>query len=240
MSRKGTLYLIPSPIGNAPASRVIPAENLQLIERIGVFIVEETKTARRFLSSIGINLKDNPKEFLEFNEHSDRYDVSGYLQAAMAGRDIGLMSEAGLPCVADPGSLIVAQAHQSGIKVVPLTGPSSVFLALMASGFNGQRFVFHGYLPIEKTDRSRFIKEMERESRKNSSTHIFIETPYRNNQLLEVLLKSCAESTRLCVALDLSSPEEVIISKPVREWKSGKINELNKKPAVFLLYSGIE
>ena len=240
MFSKGNLYLIPSPIGNAPVSKVMPAENLQLLARISVFIVEEIKTARRFISSIGIDLKEQPKEFLEFNEHSDNMDVTAYLQAAMNGKDIAILSEAGLPCIADPGSLIVARAHQLGIRVIPLIGPSSIFLALMASGFNGQKFLFQGYLPIEKNDRTRFVKDMERQSRKDSVTQIFIETPYRNNQMMEVLLKACSDFTRLCVALDLNSSDEFIQSKTIREWKSGKKIEMNKKPAVFLLYAGDE
>jgi 16S rRNA (cytidine1402-2'-O)-methyltransferase len=238
MLSKGNLYLIPSPIGNFPVSRIMPLENIQLLARIRIFIVEEVKTARRFISSTGIDLKEHPKEFLEFNEHSDKMDVTAYLDAALAGSDIAILSEAGLPCIADPGSLIVAKAHQLGIRVIPLTGPSSIFLALMASGFNGQKFLFHGYLPIEKGERARFVREIERQSRKDNLTQIFIETPYRNKQMLEVLLKSCNDETRLCIALDLNSTDENIVSKPIRQWKSGKNIEMNKKPAVFLLYAG--
>ncbi len=237
---KGNLYLIPSLLGASMPGKVIPPENIILVSRIGFFIVEEIKSARRFLTVLGINLQEDPKEFMVFNEHSDKYDVSTYLKPAFDGKDIGILSEAGLPCVADPGSLIVKQAHLSGIRVIPLTGPSSIFLALMASGFNGQNFCFHGYLPVEKSERSRSLKDIERMARKDSSTHIFIETPYRNNQFLEVLLKVCGDNTWLCVALDLSCTNETIISKPISNWKSSKLIDINKRPAVFLISSGNE
>ena len=232
---KGTLYLIPSVIGDGQPEQVLPAGTVGIIAPLRHFIVEEASTARRLLRKAGYKADFDETTLFVFNEHSDRNDILPYLEPALAGHDIGLLSEAGVPCVADPGAAIVEAAHQLGIRVVPLTGPSSILLALMASGFNGQNFTFHGYLPIEKSERAKKIREIERTARERDQTQIFIETPYRNRQLLEALAQTCNGLTRICVALDLTLPTEQISVRTAKEWK-GDHPEIHKRPAVFLLY----
>lgn len=232
---KGKLYLIPTPLGKSSPDTIFPKRNLDIICKLNHFIVEEIRTARRFLRIAGIDKDLQDEMFMIFNEHSKNADLHIYLKPSIDGFDIGLLSEAGLPCVADPGSLIVAQAHQHGIQVIPLTGPSSVFLALMASGFNGQNFTFSGYLPVDKTQRKKSIRELERISYEKDQTQIFIETPYRNLQLFNTLLETCNENTALCIAVDLSTDDEWIMTRTIREWKMIH-PELRKRPAIFLLY----
>jgi 16S rRNA (cytidine1402-2'-O)-methyltransferase len=234
MSR-GTLYLIPSFLGESPAGNVFPPANREIIRRIKYFIVEELRTARRFLKKICPEIDIDTLTFTLYNEHSNLTDATAFLGPLLNGQDAAIISEAGAPCVADPGSLIVLLAHESGIRVVPLIGPSSLLLALMASGFNGQEFVFHGYLPIDKQARIKRIREIEKDINIKNQTQIFIETPYRNLQLFQTIIETCNESTLLCLATSLTTPEESIVTLSVKEWKKKK-PDLNKKPTVFLLY----
>jgi 16S rRNA (cytidine1402-2'-O)-methyltransferase len=233
--KKGTLYLIPSLLGESSVDAVFPPENKMIIGRIRYFIVEEIRTARRFLKKISPEIEIDSLTFTLYNEHARADDVSSILLPVLNGEDAGIISEAGTPCVADPGSLVVQLAHQSGIRVVPLVGPSSLLLALMASGFNGQQFVFHGYLPIEKPARTKKLKEIEQDIIKKDQTQIFIETPYRNLQLFQAITETCFESTLLCIAVSLTTSEEKVITLPIKEWKKKK-PDINKKPVVFLLY----
>lgn len=212
----------------------LPNFNLQILLKINTFIVEELRSARRFLRKAGYNNNFETVTFYLLNEHTPGDEVSGMLENALKGHHIGLLSEAGLPCIADPGNLAVRMAHQKGIRVIPLTGPSSIMLALMASGLNGQNFVFHGYLPVKPDERTKALRELEHIALKTNQTQIFIETPYRNMQMLESILKTCHPSLSLCVAADLTLDTEWIKSMPVHEWKKQK-QELNKRPAVFLL-----
>jgi 16S rRNA (cytidine1402-2'-O)-methyltransferase len=232
---KGTLYLIPALLADGTVESVLPAGTLSIIRRLEYFIAEEIRTARRFLIKAGIQKPVDELNFLVFNEHSREQDVEEYLLAAMNGHDTGLLSEAGVPCVADPGSLIVRIAHEHGIRVVPLTGPSSILLALMASGFNGQNFAFQGYLPSDKTLRVKRIKELEKTILEKDQTQIFIETPYRNLQVFESLVRVCRPDTQLCLATDISGVHEVIKSQAIADWHKQK-PDIHKKPTIFLLY----
>lgn len=232
---KGTLYLIPATLSDGPVTSVLPEGTLSTIRKLDCFIVEEIRSARRFLIKAGLEKPIDELSFKVFNEHSGQDELFDYLNDAMNGKDIGLLSEAGVPCVADPGSLIVRSAHELGIRVVPLTGPSSLLLALMASGFNGQNFVFHGYLPVDKGLRIKRIREIDRLLRDKDQTQIFIETPYRNIQMFESLVNGCNPDTMLCLATDVSGPSESIRSMRLGEWKKQK-PDINKKPTVFLLY----
>ena len=235
MMKHGTLYLIPSLLGESPVAKVIPAFNMNIIRTLRYFIVEELRTARRFLKQIYPDIDINSIQFLINNEHSTGHDQSLCIEPLLSGSDTGLLSEAGMPCVADPGAEIVKLAHDHNIKVVPLIGASSLLLSLMASGFNGQNFVFHGYLPIDKISRIKKIREIEKSVYTNNQTQIFIEAPYRNIQLFQAIIESCSENTRLCIATDLTMESEVIKIQTIRNWK-GKQPEIHKKPTVFLLY----
>lgn len=231
---KGTLYLIPSTLGDTPPELTLPAGTLDIIRKLTHLIVEEASTARRFLRKAGFTGDLQTIDLRIFNEHSGREDLLPYLEPALHGEDIGLLSEAGVPCIADPGFEIVELAHQLGVTVRPLTGPSSIILALMASGFNGQNFAFHGYLPIERSERARKIKEIEKASREKQQTQVFIETPYRNRQMLAALAETCGRQTRICVAADLTLGSERIEVRSAGDWK-GDHPEFHKRPAVFLL-----
>jgi len=234
---KGNLYLIPTPLGETGFEATLPAYNLQILQKIDTFIVEELRTARRFLRKAGY-LKDfETVTFYLLNEHTPDNEASSMLENAISGQHIGLLSEAGLPCIADPGNIAVRHAHQKGIRVIPLTGPSSIMLALMASGLNGQSFAFHGYLPIKPDERTKALRDLEHAISKGNQTQIFIETPYRNLQMLESIVKSCHPSLTLCIAANLTLETEWIRSMPVNEWKRQK-PELHKRPAVFLLGNG--
>lgn len=234
---KGKLFLIPTLLSEGDVGLVIPEGTLAVIRRLDQFIVEEIRTARRFLIKAGITKSINELTFNIFNEHSKEPDLATYLSCTLTGKDIGLLSEAGVPCVADPGSQIVRTAHEMDIRVVPLTGPSSILLALMASGFNGQNFCFLGYLPSDKIMRTKKIKEIERTSREKDQTQIFIETPYRNLQLFESLISVCREETLLCVATGISGTDEQIETRSVGAWRRKK-PDIHKKPTIFLLYFG--
>lgn len=233
----GTLYLIPTLLGVTKAEQVIPQGTLEIVRNIRFFVVENVRTARRMLSKMNMPCPIDDLTFVELDKHdkSNNPDLMTYLGEALNGNDIGLMSEAGTPCVADPGALIVELAHQAGIKVVPLTGPNAMILALMASGFNGQSFSFHGYLPIKSQERVIALRNLERRSAANNETQMFIETPFRNNAMIEEIIKTCHNNTMLCVACNITTAEEEIVSKPISEWKKIK-KDWNKKPAVFLIY----
>lgn len=231
----GSLFLIPAPLGDAPLKNVLPEGTLSIINTIDIFIVEEIRTARRFLKKAGIEKPFEDITFFLLNEHTKQEELSSYLDPAKAGKNIGLLSEAGTPCIADPGSNLVSLAHKSGIRVIPFTGPSSLLLALMASGFNGQNFCFAGYLPVEREKRNKKIKELEKIVFEKNQTQLFIETPYRNNQMIQSLVEVCQGNTMLCLAVDLTSSTEWIVVKPIREWKKDK-PDINKRPCVFLLY----
>ena len=246
--RKGLLYLIPSPIGDVAPAEVIPQSVLELLPKINHFVVEELRTVRRYLSNAGLKGKIDSLNFYLLNEHTPKEQVEKYLQILLSGEDVGLISEAGLPAVADPGAYLVELAQRADIEVVPLAGPSSLMMALMASGLNGQCFAFNGYLPVKEPDRSKEIKELERLSAKRGQSQIFIETPYRNERLLADFLQNCAPSTRLTVAADISMPTQFIKTKSIEEWrrvvakgaagaadtaKGGFV--IGKRPCVFIL-----
>lgn len=232
--KTGTLFLIPSTLGETDPDKVLPAYNLQLMKQLDVFIVEELRTARRFLRKCGYAKDFDQVVFHLLNEHTPEHELLSFLEQVKAGSDTGLLSEAGCPAVADPGSAVVKLAQQMNIRVVPLSGPSSIILSLMASGFNGQQFTFHGYLPVKEHDRVRKIKELEKDLFKTGQTHIFIEAPYRNRHMIESILSSCSNEVMLCIASNLSLADESVRSASVAEWK--KINpDPGKKPTVFLL-----
>jgi 16S rRNA (cytidine1402-2'-O)-methyltransferase len=236
INRKGILYLIPSTLGdNSELNAVLPINIQRTTIKLKIFIVEELRTARRFLKRIDNTIDIDLLTFLEYNEHSVKTDVSPYIAPLLKGHDVGLLSEAGLPCIADPGQEIVREAHSHGIEVYPLTGPSSIMLALIASGGNGQNFAFNGYLPVDKYARRNKIRQVESIAKQFGQTQVFIETPYRNNQLLEAIIENCHDETLLCVAVDITLPTQNVICKPIKLWKKKK-TDINKKPAVFVMY----
>lgn len=230
----GNLYLIPSTLGAEDVSGFLPEGTLTIIRSLKYFIVEDAKTARAFLKSCNIPTPQAELDIRVLDKHDPDQDLNELLQALHEGNDTGVLSEAGCPGVADPGARIVAEAHRRGYTVKPLTGPSSLLLALMASGLEGQRFCFHGYLPIDKGERMKKIQRLEETARIRQETQIFIEAPYRNNQLLADLLQHLSGDTRLCLAADITTPTEMIRTLRVREWKKQK-PELHKRPVVFLI-----
>ena len=229
----GKLYIIPVLLGGDNIAELIPEGTLQIIKQLRHFIVENEKSARKFLKLAGC-IDQKELQIQELDKHEQNVDYQGFLLLAVNGIDIGLLSEAGAPAVADPGAAIVNAAHQLQIKVRPLTGPSSLLLALMASGLNGQSFCFHGYLPIEKEARIKKLGLLEKDARMRNQTQLFIETPYRNNQLLKDLIEILSPSTKLCIACNISLPDEYIFTRSIASWKK-QLPELNKKPCVFLL-----
>lgn len=231
---KGKLYLIPSPLGDGPVEDVLPRSVLEAIRSIDRYVVEEERTARRFLSKAGLRGQIEGLSFYTLNEHTAPETVESYLQLFDDGRDVGLISEAGLPAVADPGSALVALCHAHGIEVRPFVGPSSLMLALMASGLNGQSFAFKGYLPAKNDERKQAIRALEKRSKAAGETQLFIETPYRNDAMLADLLACCADSTRLCLAVNLTCPDQSITTHAIGEWKKEK-TIIGKRPCVFLL-----
>ncbi|MCW5516518.1 SAM-dependent methyltransferase [Muriicola sp. Z0-33] len=231
---RGNLYLIPTTLGDNEPLEVLPISIKRAIENIDYFIVENEKTARRFIKKISPR-KSQPALHIELlNKFTEPSSIPSFLDPCDLGEDIGVLSEAGCPAIADPGSDVVAIAHQRGIKVVPLVGPSSILLALMASGLNGQQFAFNGYLPIDNSERKKEIKAMERLSREKAQTQIFIETPYRNDALLSEFLKTLAKNTYLCVATDITLATEEIITKTVEEWQNTSVS-LHKRPSIFII-----
>ncbi|OFX20122.1 MAG: SAM-dependent methyltransferase [Bacteroidetes bacterium GWA2_31_9b] len=230
----GKIYLIPTTLGESPIENVIPKYVVDIINKTNHYIVENVKTARRYLIKAGIKTKIDDLTFYELNKHSSSEQYVSYLNPIKENLNIGIISEAGTPGVADPGADIVAIAHEMNIPVIPLVGPSSILLSVMASGLNGQSFAFVGYLPINKSERIKKIRDLERRSQIENQTQLFIETPYRNNHLLEDLLTSCHPETMLCIASEITLDTEFIKTKMIKEWKS-KIPDLNKKPTIFLI-----
>ncbi|MEW6467607.1 MAG: SAM-dependent methyltransferase [Bacteroidota bacterium] len=235
MSSKGKLFLIPSLLGDTGTEKAIPHYVINVLNGIDEFIVEDERTARRFLKKAGYTGPLDKLVLHRLNEHTRKEEIPSFLASLENGKDIGLLSDAGSPGIADPGADVVNLAHKRHIRVVPLVGASSLLLALMASGFNGQSFCFHGYLPRDRAERAQRLKELEKDAYRKDQTQLFIEAPYRNNQLLDDLLKSCDGKTRLCVACDLTLPTELIRSETVSEWRKN-VPDLNDRPAVFLIY----
>lgn len=234
-SNKGLLYLIPTRLGDNPPLEVLPLSIKKILEKVNHYIVENEKTARRFIKRVTPGKNQAKLEIEVLNKYTLDEELLNYLDACDNGLDVGLISEAGCPAIADPGAEIVKLAHHKGIRVVPLVGPSSILLALMSSGMNGQSFAFNGYLPIDKQERKIRIKQLEKLSFDQNQTQIFIETPYRNNQLLADLLKTLNTKTRLCVACDLTLPTEEIYSMTLDEWKQKEMPDLHKRPCIFLI-----
>lgn len=233
-STKGKLYLIPTRLGDNPPLEVLPLSIKKILERLNHYIVENEKTARRFIKRVSPSKNQSKLTISVLNKYTLEEELMHYLDPCEEGISIGLISEAGCPAIADPGADIVKLAHEKQIRVIPLVGPSSIFLALMSSGMNGQSFTFNGYLPIDKQDRKREIKRLEKNSYEGHQTQLFIETPYRNNQLLTDLIKTLHPETRLCIACDLTLPTETIISYSIKDWKSKSLPDLHKRPCIFL------
>lgn len=231
--QNGTLYLIPVPLAEEAAHKTFTPYLVDTINQIDTYIVENSKTARKFLKEAGLKTPQKDLIVHDYGKHN-RNNLAPFFNELSQGKDVGLMSEAGCPGVADPGAEIVAEAHKRGIKVVPLVGPSSILLALMASGFNGQSFTFWGYLPIDKEQRSKRIKDLEVSATRYKQTQLFIETPFRNNQLLEEILKSCKPNTQLCIACNITATDEFIKTQSIAQWRKEEI-DLHKKPTIFLL-----
>lgn len=234
----GKLYLIPTPLGEGDFQHFFPALNAEIINKIDAYIVEEVRTARRFLRYAGIKRPIDELQFFVLNEHTQGSDLNEYLQPCIEGKDLGLMSEAGVPCVADPGNKVVAKAHQLNIDVVPLIGPSSIILSLMGSGLNGQNFTFDGYLPVNQHDREQQIKAIETDALRKNRTHIFIETPYRNQRMIASICSICQPATRVCIAAGLTAPGQFLKTMSVAKWRKyfeKPENQFGKVPAIFLI-----
>lgn len=229
------LYLIPVTLGDTSLDRVLPPYNKEIIQQIRHFIVEDVRSARRFLKKVDRDVDIDSLTFYTLNKHTSPEDLSGYLQPLVDGLSMGVVSEAGCPAVADPGADVVAIAQRKGLKVVPLVGPSSILLAVMGSGFNGQSFAFHGYLPIESGERVRKLKLLEQYAQTEQQTQLFIETPYRNNKMVEEILLHCRPQTKLCIAANLTCEDEYIQTRTVKEWR-GHVPDLSKIPCIFLLF----
>ena len=231
----GKLYLIPTTIGTPETDTVIPSKVIDITKGLKHFVVEELRTARRYLSKIGVLTPIDNLEFFELNEHTSPTEIEKMLAPILNGNDLGLLSEAGVPAVADPGSLLVAAAHRKGIKVIPLVGPNSILLTLMASGLNGQNFAFVGYLPIKPEERKKRIKQLEQRSRVENQTQLFIEAPYRNVSLFKDLVQACSDETFLTIGCELTTADELILTKKIRNWKKSPIPDINKKNTVFAI-----
>ena len=237
MQNRGTIYMLPCPIADSDSVwDVLPDSNKQVINSLDYFIVENVRSARRFLSKAGVERAISELEFVELNEHTtSSADVERMLRPIMDGRSAGVISEAGVPGVADPGADIVALAHRHGIRVVPLVGPSSIILAMMASGQNGQSFSFVGYIPVKDAERSQRIKSLERRAQQEHQAQIFIEAPYRNVKLMEALLKTLSPQTRLTVAADITGADEYILTLSVEQWRRRGMPPIEKRPTIFIL-----
>jgi len=235
MTKQGILYLIPTTLGDtAETADVLPVKVNQVINAIDEYIVENEKSARHYLKKMGIQKPLQEIILHPLNQHTEPHEISSYLNSIALGKNIGVISEAGCPGVADPGADVVKLAHEKNIQVIPLVGPSSILLSLMASGFNGQNFAFNGYLPKERNERIKKIKELERLAVQRNQTQLFIETPYRNVHLLEDLVANCEKLTKLCIACDVTLPTEFIKTKTISEWKK-ELPDINKRPTIFLL-----
>lgn len=230
----GTLYLIPTPLGETNLSDVLPLRVFEVIKSLEHFIVEDLRTARRFLSSLKLGIDINLLQLYTLNEHTQFADIELLLKPLLQGKDVGLLSDAGMPCIADPGEYVVSLAHKYKVKVVPLTGPSSILLALVASGLNAENFAFNGYLPAKTPELVKKIRLLEQRSLLEKQTQVFIETPYRNNRLLETVVETCKPRTMITVASDITGVSESIITKSAEEWKK-EMPDLNKIPSIFLI-----
>ena len=232
---QAALYLIPVTLGDTEHRRVLPEYNREVILSIKHFVVENVRTARRFLKKVEPSIVIDDLTFYELNKRTSPEAVAGYLAPLAKGESVGVISEAGCPAVADPGADVVAIAQRKNYKVVPLVGPSSILMSVMGSGFNGQSFAFHGYLPIEPGERIKRIKTLEQRIYAENQTQLLIETPYRNNKLADELIRTCRSSTKLCIASNITCEDEYIHTRPVKEW-AGKVPDLSKKPTIFLIY----
>ena len=233
---KGTLYLLPTTIGNSDWQNSIPQFVRDKSINLMHFVVEDVRTARRYLRRIGSKLDFDKAVFFILNKHTRTEDISTFITPLLEGHDMGLLSESGTPCIADPGNVVVEAAREKGIKTVPMVGPSSIILSLMASGFNGQNFAFAGYLPIDKGERGRKLKQLEERIFKEDQTQIFIEAPYRNQKLLEDLIQRLSPAIKICVARELNSDNELIEVKTVQQWRKSPKPDIQKKNTIFLLY----
>jgi len=231
---KGTVYLIPCPIGTNNPADVLPTDTMKIIHELDYFIVENEKTCRQFLRAANHPKQIRDLDFEVLNKHTQPMEIIDFIQPCLEGKSVGVISESGCPGVADPGAIVVKTAHQKGIQVVPLIGPSSILLSLMASGLNGQSFSFVGYVPKDKSDLKKRLTELESISRKFNQTQIFIETPFRNRQLIESLKQYCSPNTDLCIAVNINQPDEIIVRKPISQWQTNDL-EIHKIPAVFLI-----
>lgn len=236
-SEKGTLYLIPNTLGKTPENNTIPEFVLNIIRRLDVFVVENVKTAAGYLRWVDDTVPEYEIDFLLLNKETPVSEMISFLDPLKNGNDVGLLSEAGCPAVADPGSEFVKLAHDRGIKVHPLVGPSSILLALMASGFNGQQFAFHGYLPIDEDKRKSAIQKLEKESKSTGGTQIFMEAPHRNDEIKKDVIRYCNPQTRFCTATNLTLPDEQIISRKISGWRKDEGLSIHKEPTIFLLYA---
>lgn len=229
------LYLLPTGLSDVPPSTVLPTYNIEIMRGLRHFIVENVRTARRWIRKCDPAFSFEGVEFMELNVHTHPSEVCRMLEPLRLGMPVGVMSEAGCPAVADPGADVVAIAQKEGLRIIPLVGPSSIIMGLMGSGFNGQSFCFHGYLPIDDRDKRRFIQALERESERENRTQIFIETPYRNNKLLQLMSETLMPDTEICVASDITAPGESIVTMSAASWKNKKY-DYSKKPAIYLVY----
>lgn len=232
---QASLFLIPVTLGETSIEQVLPSYNREVILGIKHFIVENIRSARRFLKKTDALINIDELTFYELNKHTKPEQIESYLNPIKEGMHVGIISEAGCPAIADPGADIVSIAQRKGYKIVPLVGPSSILMALMASGFNGQSFAFHGYLPIESNDRIRKIKQLEQRIYHEHQTQIFIETPYRNSKLAEDLIRNCSPTTKLCIAMNITCEDEFIRTFNIQNWKK-QLPDMDKKPCIFLLY----
>ena len=228
------LYLVPNVLSEGDWQNVLPYGIFSIVTQTKHFIVEDVRTARRFLKQVNKEIDIDTLTFFELNKYTQATDLPGFLKPAEQGHDMAVISEAGCPGVADPGADVVKIAHQKGITVVPLVGPSSILLALMASGMNGQNFAFNGYLPVKPNERTRAIQTLEKKVKTDQQTQIFIETPYRNNQIVADILKTCSPSTLLCIAANLTGENEMIVTKTIQQWKN-HVPDLHKQPVIYLL-----
>jgi 16S rRNA (cytidine1402-2'-O)-methyltransferase len=230
-----TLFLIPTTLGDSSHQRVIPKFNEDVVNELRFFIVEDVRTARRFLKKMNPGFDIDSSVFFVLNQHTSAQQLEEYLVPLLKGHDMGVLSEAGCPAIADPGADVVAIAQRKNQNVVPLIGPSSIILSLMASGFNGQSFAFVGYLPIQPSEKSKALKKLETRAYAENQSQIFIETPYRNMKMLDEIIQTCQPDTRLCIAADITLETEFIKTKPVKEWKA-QMPDLNKRPCIFIIY----
>jgi 16S rRNA (cytidine1402-2'-O)-methyltransferase len=231
----GKLFLFPTQLGDTDLNRILPVYNIHQLASIKYFIVEDIRTARRFLKKSDSNINIDALTFFVLNKHTSPKDLLSFVEPLMGGHDMGLLSEAGCPAIADPGADVVSIAQSQNIQVVPLVGPSSILLALMASGFNGQSFAFNGYLPIQESEKTKVLKMNEKRIYTENQTQIYIETPYRNMKLLADIIHVCQPETKLCIAADITLPTEFISTKPLKSWKNN-LPDINKRPCIFILY----